>query len=139
MPIIIIPAYKPDKTLIMLADKLWDYGCRMIVVDDGSGEEYQSIFDRLKENCIILSHSENRGKGAAIKSALAYAETEMWDKSLIGIMDCDGQHLPEDMMKVLAEVGNHRESLVLGVREVGKDMPLKSRLGNRITDRKSVV
>lgn len=36
-------------------------------------------------------------------------------------------------MKVLAEVGNHRESLVLGVREVGKDMPLKSRLGNRIT------
>lgn len=133
MSIVIIPAYKPDKTLIMLADRLWDYGCRIIVVDDGSGEKYNSIFDKIKENCIVLSHCENRGKGAAIKSALAYVEAEMWDKSQIGIMDCDGQHLPEDMMKLLAEAGNHRDSLILGVRKVGKDMPLKSRFGNQIT------
>lgn len=133
MSVVIIPAYKPDQTLITLADKLWDDGCRIIVVDDGSGEEYQPVFSKVKETCMILSHSENRGKGAAIKTALTYVETEMWGESLIGIMDCDGQHLPEDMMKLLIAAGNHRESLVLGVRKVGKDMPLKSRLGNRIT------
>lgn len=48
-------------------------------------------------------------------------------------MDCDGQHLPEDMMKLLTAAGEHKNTLVLGVRSVGKEMPLKSRLGNQIT------
>lgn len=133
MSVVIIPAYKPDKVLIMLAEKLWKYGCRIIVVDDGSGEAYQAIFERIEDICTILSHSENRGKGAAIKTALTYVEKEMREESVIGIMDCDGQHLPEDMMKLLAESENYRGALVLGVRKVGKDMPLKSRLGNQIT------
>lgn len=48
-------------------------------------------------------------------------------------MDCDGQHLTEDMMKLLEYSGTHRNAMVLGMREVGKDMPLKSRLENQIT------
>lgn len=44
---------------------------------------------------------ENEKKGAAIKTALTYVEKEMWDSGVIGIMDADGQHLPEDMMKLL--------------------------------------
>lgn len=133
MPVVIIPAYKPDETLVRITDQLWEYGCRMIVVDDGSGEEYQPVFDKVKDICIVLEHLENRGKGAAIKTALAYIKAEIWDDNPIGIMDCDGQHLPEDMVKLLAFAGTHREALVLGVRNVGKEMPLKSRLGNQIT------
>ena len=75
-----------------------------------------------------------RGKGAAVKTALSYIRNEMWNDDLIGIMDCDGQHLPEDMRKVLAFAEQHRDSLVLGVRTVGKEMPLRSRLGNRYPD-----
>lgn len=58
---------------------------------------------------------------------------ELWDGNVIGVMDCDGQHLPEDMMKLFTFAATHRKTMVLGVREVGKDMPLKSRLGNQIT------
>lgn len=133
MSVVIIPAYKPDKTLVTITDQLWTYGCQIVVVDDGSGEEYQQIFDKVRDICIVLKHSENRGKGAAIKTALRYIKEEVWDSSLIGIMDCDGQHLPEDMLKLLEAARMHRKTLVLGVREVGKEMPLKSRLGNQIT------
>ena len=133
MSVVIIPAYKPDETLVAITSKLWAYGCQMVVVDDGSGEEYQKIFDKVRDICIVLHHSENRGKGAAIKTALAYIKNELWDSGLVGIMDCDGQHLPEDMMKLLEFAGAHRKALVLGVRTVGAEMPLKSRLGNKIT------
>ena len=132
MSVVIIPAYKPDWTLTEIAEKLWAYGCRIIVVDDGSGEEYQPIFDNVKDICIVLCHKENRGKGAAIKTALSYIRREIWERETIGIMDCDGQHLPEDMRKLLHFAEAHRKALVLGVRTVGKEMPLQSRLGNRI-------
>lgn len=133
MSVVIIPAYKPDETLVTITDQLWAYGCQMVLVDDGSGEEYQKIFDKVEDICIVLHHSENRGKGAAIKTALTYIKNELWDSGLVGIMDCDGQHLPEDMMKLLEFAGAHRKALVLGVRTVGAEMPLKSRLGNKIT------
>lgn len=133
MSVVIIPAYKPDETLVTITDQLWAYGCQMVVVDDGSGEEYQKVFDKVRDICIVLHYSENRGKGAAIKTALTYIKNELWDSGLVGIMDCDGQHLPEDMMKLLEFAGAHRKALVLGVRTVGAEMPLKSRLGNKIT------
>lgn len=133
MSVVIIPAYKPDQTLKPITDKLWEYGCRIIVVDDGSGEEYQQVFDQIGDICIVLRHRENRGKGAAIKTALSYIKQEIWGNETIGIMDCDGQHLPEDMMKLLQFAGAHRKALVLGVRTVGKEMPFKSRAGNLIT------
>lgn len=116
-----------------MTDRLFEYGCKIIIVDDGSGEAYQPVFDRVKDICILLRHQENRGKGAALKTAFAYIQKEIWDDNLIGVMDCDGQHLPEDMMRLLEAAGNYRESMVLGVRSVGKEMPLKSRVGNRIT------
>ena len=133
MSVVIIPAYKPDETLVTITDQLWGYGCRIVVVDDGSGEKYQPIFEKISDISIILRHSENRGKGAAIKTALTYVKEEFWDGNVIGVMDCDGQHLPEDMMKLFTFAATHRKTMVLGVREVGKDMPLKSRLGNQIT------
>ncbi len=133
MTVVIIPAYKPDQTLAMITDQLWAYGCQVVVVDDGSGEEYQSIFNRVRDVCIVLTHSVNRGKGAAVKTALRYIKNEVWNCDVVGIMDADGQHMTEDLMR-LSEISRlHPDTLVLGVRSIGKKMPLRSRLGNRIT------
>lgn len=133
MAVVIIPAYQPDKTLISITDELWSLGYRIIVVDDGSGKEYEKIFEAVSDISIILHHPQNLGKGAAIKTALAYVRDEMWDSDVVGIMDSDGQHATEDMKKVLEFAGEHRQTLVLGVRNVGKEMPFKSRMGNKIT------
>ncbi len=133
MSIVVIPAYQPDEALISIADKFWMYGCQMVVVDDGSGDEYQSIFDKIKDICVILRHPQNLGKGAAIKTALSYIRENGQDGDMIGIIDCDGQHLPEDLLSTLNYAENHEKALYLGVRSVGKEMPLRSRLGNEIT------
>lgn len=130
---VIIPAYQPGKELISIAEQMWECGCRLIVVDDGSGEEYAEIFDAVSDICVILRHPENRGKGAAIKSALTYIEEKREHRDIVGIMDADGQHLPEDMIKLLETAEESAKTLVLGVRNVGQKMPLRSRLGNEIT------
>lgn len=67
------------------------------------------------------------------KTALGYIKDKTDGVEAIGVMDSDGQHLPEDMMKLLAAASLNKEALVLGVRAVGKDMPTRSRLGNKIT------
>ena len=72
MLLVIIPAYKPDDTLIKLIGDLEPYDLEKIVVDDGSGEEHEHIFNAVEDRCIVLRHEENRGKGAAIKTALGY-------------------------------------------------------------------
>lgn len=133
MTAVIIPAYKPDKTLTVIADQLWLSECRIVVVDDGSGEEYRNIFEGIKDICVVLTHLENRGKGAAIKTALHYIKDEVWGCDVIGVMDADGQHMIQDVMKLSEFSKEHQGALALGVRSVGKEMPLKSRLGNQIT------
>ena len=130
---VIIPAYRPDKEMISVADQMWECGYKLLIVDDGSGEEYRAIFDVVSDICVVLRHPENRGKGAAIKSALSYIMRKREHRDVIGIMDADGQHLPEDMVKLLATAEAIEGILVLGVRSVGEKMPLRSRLGNEIT------
>lgn len=133
MAVVIIPAYKPERILKTLVEKLWAEGCQIVVVDDGSGREYSEIFEEVQAAATVLRHDENRGKGAAIKTALKYIWKNMKNCQVIGVMDADGQHLPEDMMKVLEMAGMHKDSVVLGVRNIGKEMPWKSRIGNQIT------
>lgn len=130
---VIIPAYRPDKELISIAGQMWECGCRLLVVDDGSGEEFAPIFEEISDVCVILRHPENRGKGAAIKSALTYIQENGEHRDVVGVMDADGQHLPEDMIKLLEAAGDSDRTMVLGVRNVGQKMPLRSRLGNKIT------
>lgn len=135
---VVIPAYKPDERLWRLATEVLTQGYRLIVVDDGGGDAYSPIFEGLDPRTIILRHPENRGKGAAIKTALAHLQTitEDFDPTeppLVGIMDADGQHLTSDMARVFEGASENPDKLTLGVRVVGKEMPFRSRFGNSIT------
>jgi putative flippase GtrA len=135
---VVIPAYKPDERLWRLATEVLTQGYRLIVVDDGGGDAYSPIFDGLDPRTIILRHPENRGKGAAIKTALAHLQTITEDFApaeppLVGIMDADGQHLTSDMARVFEGASENPNKLTLGVRVVGKEMPFRSRFGNSIT------
>lgn len=131
--VVIMPAYNPDKVLVKIVEKLAMDGIPVIVVDDGSRAECQCIFHTIQDICIVLHHHENCGKGAAIKTALIYVKNKMQGIDTIGIMDADGQHCTEDMIRLLAFSKKQRRQLCLGVRSVGKNMPVKSRLGNMIT------
>lgn len=131
--IVIIPVYQPEACLGDLVKKLWENGNEVLIVDDGSGSEYLHTFRQLEETAIVLHHKENRGKGAAIKTALSYIREQLWDYDVVGVMDGDGQHTPSDMARLLRKAEEEEGHLILGVRKVGQDMPLRSRFGNWMT------
>ena len=47
--IVLIPAYKPSEKLVELIDELNADNIRTLVVNDGSGSEYDAIFDKVRE------------------------------------------------------------------------------------------
>ncbi len=139
---VIIPAYRPDRRLIALTADVLSRGLSVIVVDDGSGEDYASVFEGLDRQITLLRHPVNRGKGAAIKTGLAYVleqnrrtADEFEHVRFVCVMDADGQHTPADMERVMTAAEEHPTGLTLGVREVNKKMPLRSRFGNAVTRR----
>lgn len=131
--IVIIPALNPDEGLRDLVERNWELENQVILVNDGSDKKYEKLFWELGEKCIVLHHNTNQGKGAAIKTALKYIRDELWECSVIGIMDADGQHLPDDMEKLLMKAASETSALILGSRTIDKDVPWRSRMGNLIT------
>ena len=127
---IIIPAYNPDEKLRQIVDQVWDLGNQIILVDDGSDSSCMELFHELSEKAIVIHHKQNQGKGAAIKTALMYIKENIWDSGAIGVMDADGQHLPEDMEKLVMHVKEKEDALVLGVRRIGKEMPFREPVTN---------
>ena len=134
---VIIPAYEPDKNLLVLCEKLLEAGLiYVIIVDDGSGKEYREIFDTIQQkyNYIILRHAVNLGKGRALKEAFNYALNV--NPNLVGVVtaDSDGQHTPEDIIKCMEALIENPENLILGYRTFdNRDIPWKSKIGNELT------
>ena len=124
---IIIPAYNPDYHLLKVVDELKNY--KIIVVDDGSTSK--EIFKKLK-NVILLKHDINYGKGKAMKTAMEYVYKNNLDDGII-FVDADGQHKTNDIKKIINIFNRNKDSLILGVRTFSKDVPFKSRMGNKIT------
>ncbi|MGD0342434.1 MAG: bifunctional glycosyltransferase family 2/GtrA family protein [Bacteroidales bacterium] len=135
---ILIPAYEPDNELLHLIDRLIELGItKIIVVNDGSGPEFRKIFNQIEKNkfCNVCTHTVNLGKGRAIKTGLNFALTYYPDLAGIVTADADGQHLPEDILRVQKKLIDCPNNLILGCRSFDKKIPFKSKFGNEITKR----
>ncbi len=128
---VIIPAYKPAEAFVELVSQLKD-DFSVLVVDDGSGNDYADFFRAARvQGAEIITHPENRGKGAAIKTAISHLQST--GKKWVAVtVDADGQHCPDDIRAVAKLAVERPDSLVLGVRDF-KQMPLRSRFGNSVT------
>ena len=137
---IVIPSYEPDERLIAL---LHDLDAKemgpVIIVNDGSSEEYdktfaeaESIITRLGGK--FISYRPNRGKGRALKTAFTYIRENMPDAIGCVTADSDGQHTPECISKIINTLVEKPDNLVLGVRQFDKkEIPWKSWFGNTVT------
>ena len=130
----LIPAYKPNENLIYFVQSLEKRGIEVVVVDDGSGEEYLPLFSQLEKNsnAKIIRFYINQGKGAALKEGLSYLNNIEGDFTVI-TLDADGQHSLQDAIYLLEKAATSEDVLILGSREQSKDSPLRSRIGNYIT------
>jgi len=132
---ILIPAYKPAEPLTAVVQALLDLGFRrIIVVNDGSGPDYRDRFQSIAiPGVSLVEHAVNLGKGAALKTGMNFALVKFPDCPGVVTADADGQHHPEDILRVAQRLAEEPDSLVLGARTFGSKVPLRSRLGNDIT------
>lgn len=132
--IILIPAYEPDEKLVGLVHALHEaMEYPIVIVNDGSAADKAPLFESLTPYAKVLTHSVNRGKGAAIKTALTYIYDNYPADEGVVTVDADGQHLPDDILRVARAWESAPESLVLGSRRFTGNVPFKSRAGNAIT------
>ena len=119
----VVPVYVPEPGLSPLVESLRRSFGRVIVVDDGSGE----WADNLPRPDI--RHKANRGKGAAIKSALAVLSSDSSVRAAL-FVDGDGQHRLSDSLAV-ARRTLETDQVTFGVRDFTREgVPFFSRLGN---------
>ncbi len=102
----------------------------IVVVDDGSTDGTAAV---AREHGVrVVSHTRNRGKGAALRTGLAEAAQLGYHVALT--VDADGQHPPHAARKVLEATDDPNE-LVLGVRDlVRAGAPRANQLSNRFSN-----
>jgi len=134
---VVIPAYKPDDRLPPYVAALKEAGIgKIVIVDDGSGEEYQPLFASIPQDEVvhIISYVPNAGKGVALKRGMTYVQESCPDQAFVVTADSDGQHTVKDVLRMAEAMGENSDGLLLGSRDFDQpDVPFKSRNGNKIT------
>lgn len=136
---LLIPAYQPSDRLQVLLEALAQQGAsvfsRIVVVNDGSGKQFDPVFNTVSNsfpNLTVLEHGANLGKGAALKTGFNFI-LSTGNEDAIVTADADGQHAPDDILAIAKTSVSNPNALILGVRKFDPDIPLRSLLGNRIT------
>jgi glycosyltransferase involved in cell wall biosynthesis len=104
----------------------------VVVVDDGSRDDSAKRAEGAGAE--VLRHGRNRGKGAALRSGLLHLHRQGFTHAFT--LDADGQHLPDEMPVLLAEVERHPQAIVVGARrsEAGQEIAGRNRFGNAFAD-----
>ncbi|MGE5340240.1 MAG: glycosyltransferase [Candidatus Omnitrophota bacterium] len=135
---ILIPSYNPDHRLHHVVNGLIELNVNhIIIIDDGSHSDCQPIFERLEElpQCHVLRHAVNCGKGRALKTGLNYFYLHLPESDWIVTADGDGQHKPDDILKVARSLKEHQtpDKLIIGSRQWSSEVPFRSLFGNVLT------
>lgn len=130
--LVVIPSFRPPESLPKLCADLRDLGLRdILVVNDGSPSAYDKVFNELSSDGVtVFGLPTNQGKGGALRAGLQHALDARTDWDHIVFCDDDGQHAPQDVLKVAQAAHSQRRPFVMGMRTVGDAMPWKSWLGN---------
>lgn len=133
---VILPSYDPSEKLPRAVDALTEQGFDdIIVINDGSSPDTVKYFEQIKDkpNVTVLTHEVNRGKGRGLKTGFEYFLKNRPDRTGVVTTDDDLQHSCADI-RACAELMEKTGKAVFGARDLrGKDIPPKSRIGNRIT------
>lgn len=112
---VIVPVYNEAATVTRLLDRVLSvpYPKQLIVVDDGSTDGSAALLQKLADppDVIVLHHPRNRGKGAAIRTALPHARGRF-----TLVQDADLEYDPRDYSCLLEPLLQERADIVYGSR-----------------------
>ena len=125
---VLIPVYNERQTIeqILSAVLAVDLDLEVVVVDDCSTDGTSAILDRWADCVRLLRHPRNRGKGAAVRTAMAAATGDA-----VIIQDADLEYDPSEYGLLLAPIEAGQAAVVYGVRSLA-EQKLYMRLGNNL-------
>jgi glycosyltransferase involved in cell wall biosynthesis len=129
---VLVPAYNEAASLETLLRRVAAVALplEIIVVDDASTDGSGELLDRLAiDGLRVIHHPANRGKGAAVRTAIAAATADA-----VVIQDADLEYSPEDFPTLLAPIAAGTAVVVYGVRDL-TGQPWARRWGNHLLTR----
>ncbi len=121
----LLPAYNLEKNIGEVIISTKNYVDKVIVVSDGSKDKTN---EKAKEaGAICPDHTFTRGKGFAIRKGIE--DTKKLNPDIVIFMDADGQHLPEEIPRLIKPILENDVDMVVGSRMLGK---LKTSFINKI-------
>jgi len=98
-----IPVFNEVNTVHGVLDQVVEYSTDVLAIDDGSTDGTSERLDD-RSDVTVIHHGQNRGYGAALKTAFQYAIEEDYD--VLVTLDCDGQHQPMRIPRFVAACKN---------------------------------
>lgn len=120
---VVVPVYNEEDTVAGELERLFAVSSvrEVVVVDDASRDRSVEIVRSVEPpeevDLVLLTRSENRGKGAAVRRGL-----ERVSGDVVGVHDADGEYDPADIPSLVAPIEAGECSIVYGSR-VLKDNP----------------
>jgi glycosyltransferase involved in cell wall biosynthesis len=108
----IIPAYNEGRFIGSVVLQSRQYCWRVIVVDDGSTDDTARLAELAGAQ--VIRHEQNSGKGAALNTALDTARA--LHPQAVVMLDADGQHHPEEILRLVAPILSEEADIVIGSR-----------------------
>ena len=109
----IVPMYNEQEVIAEVIHGLKAVFQNILCVDDGSTDE--SVSRAREAGATVICHAVNIGQGAAIATGFIWIQTKT-NFSRIVTFDADGQHLPEDAMRLVEELANKELDVVFASR-----------------------
>lgn len=135
--LICIPIYNNESTICDIIEKcLATTAHPIVIVDDGSDLSVEQLFlkTHLKnERISFLRHEKNLGKGVALQIGFRFALQNNYTHVIS--IDADGQHQPNEIIKLTQAADKNPFSLVIGDREMKTaHVPSASAIGKVISN-----
>ncbi len=115
---ILIPVYNEEASVLELLSRVEaveiPLAKEIVIVDDGSTDGTRARLENLGARAKVVRHERNRGKGAALRTALAHATGDFTI-----IQDADLEYDPKDYPALLAPILDGRADAVYGSRFLG--------------------
>jgi glycosyltransferase involved in cell wall biosynthesis len=113
----LVPVYNEQATVGAVLEQVeaLPLDKQIVVVDDGSTDGSPAVLDGWRDRPgVVVVRQPNRGKGAAIRAAIAHADGE-----IAVIQDADGEYDPADVPALIEPIVRGHADVVFGSRLQG--------------------
>jgi glycosyltransferase involved in cell wall biosynthesis len=129
---VIIPTYNNGNTLEGVITEVLKSSPDVFVINDGSTDNTAFILQKF-DSLRVISYSDNKGKGYAIRKGLEAAIAERFHYAIT--IDSDGQHYAGDIPAFIKKIAEEPDSLIVGARNLSiKNISESSGFANRFSN-----